>query len=748
MTVAPDSIKFYYWDGSEWVDITGYVRSGPGVGGFWAMKTNKHDDRLAQAGEMRMTLDNRAGKFDPDGASVLTGFAKNTKVKMVITYDATPWCRFYGTVGSITFSDPNVSEHTANVTVVDFMGYFYRKTLSNQSIETYKRGGYIAAAIVDAVGQTPLATSYDTGDYEFPAAFDSMTQKTSAAAELNKLVLSENGYFYCKHDRVNGETLVFEAESTRNALRTVAQIPLLVADCGDLLMANSATDHILMAGSATDKIILNEAQDADFDGLAKSYQRSHGDNILNKISVTAYPKRIDTSQQTLYSLGTPMRLDAGETKTITVRYQNASTKESCNAITSLMSQPVVTTDYLMNSKNDGTGTNLTTSLTVTVVYYTSEAQVTLTNSSENKGFVTRLYLKGYGIYQDSSTKATAEDAASQEDYGIAELNIEQQYRRNTADSESMIYRMLYSEKDPHTRLESVTFIANKSEKAMLAFLALDIGDMVHLTQSTLGVDDDYYIQGIEFNISEGDLIMFKWILVLAVALGVALSPVSIEFDNTAGQNVLFNNQIDALEQKTIMLTFDMDSFGDTAKSQYLVSKAPAWWVFIGTSSEKIYFYNGFSSAIGTWATDNSSFSAGLHDIAITYDASSSANAPIIYLDGSSINVNTITPPAGDYERDNGIPVVIGSHGSSTKSPDGNVYNVRIYNRVLSAGDIATETATPGTITDGLVFSGVHVPSFMETYYDGRVLAAGDKIFEQISLFVGTPNGSPIANLLP
>lgn len=92
--------------------------------------------------------------------------------------------------------------------------------------------------------------------------------------------------------------------------------------------------------------------------------------------------------------------------------------------------------------------------------------------------------------------------------------------------------------------------------------------------------------------------------------------------------------------------------------------------------------NGTSSTAGTlrfnamgWATTGGTFtipgptaSAAWHHLAITYNASSTANKPIIYLDGTLQTVTTATTPAGTYTFADGAPLYIGSDSSGNFAP--------------------------------------------------------------------------------
>lgn len=755
MTVKPDSITWYYWDGDSWEDITGYVRIRPAVSCKWGMATNSHTDKLAKTGEMRMTLDNRSDQFDPANAGVLTGWGINAKVKMEVTYDGRTRVKFHGRVDSIRFSDPHVNERTAAVTVTDFMGYLYDTTIGEMSIETYKRGGVLVDALVDATGQTPLATDYDEGDYLFDAAYDTMTTTTKAAAEINKIVLGENGYFYCRHD---GETLVFEAESARHAGRTVANVPILESLSGFLLKGGSATDKVLLAGSATDRIILNEAETADVDSGVKKFFRTHGEDMLNRVKVTAHPKRVDTAVQTIYSLGTPIMLIPGETKQVTVTYANASTKERCNAISELCSQPVATTDYLMNRNKEGTGTNDTAYLLVDVEFFTSNAVVTLTNTNLYTGYVTRLYLKGYGVYQDSKVDSVAENEESKTLYGIHELSIDQQYQRDVKMGEAMANRILNMEMNPRTKLEKITMIANISAFMMFSFLVIDIGDLVKVTEASLDLADNYYVQGIEASIRGGDVIEYSWILkepdkVLTEEL--SYTDISIEFTNVALQKVMFLSEgTSDLPEKTIMLEVDLDGFGDTGatRNDLVASSGFYWDLYIGPLNERIGFAQiDNMGGLCYWVTADSTVDTGVHHYAVTYDNRLATNDPIVYIDGVSSAVSEVSgPPVVPAAAETADGVSIGSSPSwgGSKSVDGKIRYVKIYNRILSALEVAAEYATPGSVTSGLVFSAPAVMTEALSDYEDLVLTPGKKVFDSTGNVLGTAYLSPVARLIP
>ena len=771
--MATPTITWYYYDGDSWEDMTAYVLT-TGVSARYGMATNKTLDRLARPGAMQMKLKSLSGEFDPDDADCLTGWAINTKVKLVITYGGYSAVKWYGYVSKIQMIDNSQHEHIAQVTVSDWMRFASDFTITQQSIETYKRGDQVVDTTVDAVGHTPQATEYAVGDYEFEASFDSMTVKTKAATELNKIVLSEGGYFYNRHDRTTGEKLVFENATYRNGLRTLSKLPELSTSY--LLKAGSATDHVLLAGT-TDKVLLNTVTDAHMNGIGERYERSHGENILNKVKVTAYPKRVDTEIQRLYNLGDVIKLGSGETKTINVRYQNFTTKESCNAITSLMEQPVATTDYLMNTKRDGTGTDITSDLTVSVVYRTAEAEVTLTNNSGYKGKVTRLRLNGYGIYQDSSVKVVVEDSVSQGVYSEAELNIEQQYQRDTEMGNLWAGKIIASEKNPRTVLNKVTFAANKSEARMLAFLALDIGDLVKITESGLNIDYYYYINGVEFSITAGNIITYSWVLSEqepSLANG-GLSLIAVEFADyetenpdvptevTSSNRLTFGNVPELIDLPQMTITAWVYMNVDPATGELHGQDILTGWVddaggFQLTLADGGDFYYGagftkvYSIGGGYW-NHNVGLATGYWElVSVSID-----NSSVALVMGNSVGVTAeITPPSGNVGSWDGMDLCIGNiistdEGTNLKRPLlGKITDVRVYNRALSVAEIgAIYTAGVGgaNTSEGLIFNAPYVRTSDLAHYTDLAMTESDTVIDAIGGYVGTPKDSPTARLL-
>lgn len=732
------TITWEYYTGSAWVNISSYVLRGQSYASY-GISTNRHNDRLAKTGELQITLNNQTRVFDPENTSTLTGFGKNTKLKLTITFDSVTKI-FYGTIGNITFNDTFPNDATASIAVFDFMQYLYNFTLTQESIQTDKRADQVINTILTSIGHTPLDENMDAGNNVFDAAFDSVSGSTKAATEANKAVLSEGGYLYVKKDQTYGETLVFENSTSRNGFNEVTKIPKSINDCVPLLDQN---DNELL--DQNDVVLYaDESEDCDINGTAKFYSRTYGEQIVNKVTISAYPKRTDDTEQTLYSLGSPLYVGAGETKTFTARYQNATTKESCNAITSLMVAPVATTDYLANTAKGATsGTNLTASFTVTATYYTSEVSYSVTNGSTKNGWLNMCKARGYGVYQDSQIEKVIEDTASQTAYGVQELNFDQRYQRDIIQGERDGNAILYMDKDPHTRLESVTIDANVSDKHMMAFLKTDIGDLVRIRYSTLELDDYYYVQGISFTVESGFVLRYTWLLKTAYPLLLNMTPVILEKTELgSGYIKQYLPSFYNAEYKTIIASVKFTSASDYVEIIKMGNAlGTGFKVQVNSYAGKLYleFTRGYSVVRGLYYTGQ--IAATITDwntIAVKFNTHDKS-APELYINGVSCAVTTgITPDGDDGLNDTSDTYRFLTDGDST------VYlkQIKMYEVGLTDIEIAADAA--GTlITRGIVYYGTYVRNADVSHYTDLLLTTSDALINGAYGEVSMPTGNTI-----
>ena len=113
----------------------------------------------------------------------------------------------------------------------------------------------------------------------------------------------------------------------------------------------------------------------------------------------------------------------------------------------------------------------------------------------------------------------------------------------------------------------------------------------------------------------------------------------------------------------------------------------------------INFGHGFTGGRGWWRIPNASISLGnWQHIAIAYDSSSAGNDPAIYINGNPVTVIETDSPSGNYRSDAAINLRLGNYaGGTTHTFDGVIDDARIYDRRLSAAEIAEIATLPGPL---------------------------------------------------
>ena len=892
-----------YYTGAAWVDITAECMRNPFIA-TWGMVDNNPLTFMADTGGMTFTLNNVAGHYSPETATVSTGWAKGTPIQLILTYDTIPYVRFRGRVDTLVFHHEINDVKSVDVNCLDWLDFAAKYPLTNPQVANYITGDVAINTIIAAMPIKPVTQALDVGAYSYPSLLDAVSVRTTAYEEFNKLALSEMSYCYLRHDKVNGEMFVFENNIHRPGTAPLSVVPKMIAASGFILKASSATDYILKAGISNailnpgfetaggggadifaswdesagtgtitnegavvhsgahalkftagaswwttlvvqysitvvplskyrikfwtrgdgthagnwyiartsdssyiipiaetgvpgavytqvitdftvpagcvsiyivflatvtnggicyfddvelfcvDKLIPDLVDLASFTDNALSIESNYGENITNRFVINTYPKTIDTGAVILYNLGKAIKIASGATKTVTGKYRNPIGGKEISGIN--MIAPVATTDYLMNTKADGSGTDTTADLVVVCTYDSSKPTYALTNNNAAVGWVTYLKARGYGIYQDDTLTVTLENATSQTAYGVNDLTLEQTYQQDTDLGTLIGGEVLEYNKTPHTKINSITFNANLSMFTMQAFLNIDVGSLVQIIDTPYAISDWFYVHGVSFSLEIGGQLNATWIVKKAASIASGgLTPIGVTFNHANSDALDYGSLTAVTLLKKISISVWMNATG-AEPSTYIFSSYDAnsgFYVvysrFGGAHNDVLIYSNCFSSP-SQYNTHNVVPDATLFHCIITYDLSALSPA-IIYIDGASVAVDTISTPSGNFTPPAVSNFVIGSNfspaGIYPGTFNGLIKDMRIYNRILTATEVTaiynggTPSATAGT-TQGMIFQGPCVRTGELTRYVGATLTADLPVLDNVNGYVGTINGSP------
>lgn len=142
----------------------------------------------------------------------------------------------------------------------------------------------------------------------------------------------------------------------------------------------------------------------------------YSDKVYNHVTVKAQP-RIVLAEQTIYEATNTIEVPAGESSFFITLENPLST----------LSTPSATTNWTANSARDGSGSNVTASVDVTLTNFIDSIKVSINNTSGNIAYLQTLLLEGEPAVVEKVIEEVAEDTASQEEYGILPLVIENDF---------------------------------------------------------------------------------------------------------------------------------------------------------------------------------------------------------------------------------------------------------------------------------------------------------------------------------
>jgi hypothetical protein len=252
-------------------------------------------------------------------------------------------------------------------------------------------------------------------------------------------------------------------------------------------------------------------------GLGASISR---DDIISRLQVVTHPKRKDTSDQVLFTLrdttvstDSTISIGAGETKdTLVCPYTDPADRNHRIGGTSMVN-PVATTDYLLNASADGSGTDLTANLSVSVTFAANAAFVSLTNTGGASGFVTFLQLRGRGIYDEQGVISEATSSTAEDDFGEQAITYDMPYQSDPdVGAGASRYFLALLESQAVNLDAPMVFAANSSSTLMTQALVREPGDRIGLAEAATGLTTTtgFFIQSCEGELAEGGILTMGW----------------------------------------------------------------------------------------------------------------------------------------------------------------------------------------------------------------------------------------------
>ena len=457
-------------------------------------------DRIAGTGTLTFGLNNsasnaagEAGSYSPGHTNAISGWDLGCEIQLKIAYDGTDYYKFSGTLISI---EPDAGQYRRQGVVcqaVDYIDDCARAKVRNVTIQSNKRADQLIDTLVtSSISKQPNATSYAEGQSTFVTSLDNLLDaETTVIQALNDCVVSELGYLYVKGDTTQGGTLTFEDRHARPKKG-----------------AASATFNNTMG--------------------TLSVGRSRSD-LINRVYVVVHPRTTDASNTVLFELtstATTPSVPSSNTITLNCPFRESSINAYRVAASSLVT-PVSGTDWVANSAADGTGSNLTSDVTVAIENQAANsAELTITNANTTTtAYLTTLQLRGTAVRDVTETVMSAQDTGSSFSYGEIDSRIDMKYESNAGEFGNEIAKWILNVyKDPRYVIKEFGLQSNKSAYLMTHSLAREPGDKITLSEAMTGItassgaaEVGYFINGVSMTITIPGTIKTSWILAPATS---------------------------------------------------------------------------------------------------------------------------------------------------------------------------------------------------------------------------------------
>ena len=518
-----DSIACEFYLQGKWVDLNDYRLQAAGITGSMGIRSSNPIDRVASTGQLTLVLHNVNNLFTPGHANCMSGFQSGMRFRLRLTYEGRTRTRFYGLVPPDGIEIGTTQFMTVTrVKVLDYMEQMAIHQLDLPAYTTDKRLEQVVALILANMPIQPLSVSYGTGRSTFKSVFDTLRDKTRAMQEVSKATLSELGYVYVKQTTDSDEVLTVENRGFRSG-KALAQVSVIDSPTADIRITQAGDTRITQAGDVRETQDEFPTVDAVFNNNYRGVEVKHAESYYNQVDSKAYPRKVDTSDVVLFALERPLEIGAYQTVTMKGRFRDPNQEAQTVAALSTVA-PVSGTDYIFNTEEDESGSNITSDLSVTAVYGANGVDYTLTNTGAITGYVTQLQARGKGVYIYRPVETLREDETLVANDGARTLNLDLPYQDDPLQTTDIAVALLEKYKNKRTEIKSVTFIANRNDNTVRpdvdvnyyqdyllnAFMDLQVGDKIKVVAPSVGIEQDCFIQSIDFTITSGDIVTYTY----------------------------------------------------------------------------------------------------------------------------------------------------------------------------------------------------------------------------------------------
>ena len=161
-----------------------------------------------------------------------------------------------------------------------------------------------------------------------------------------------------------------------------------------------------------------------------------------------------------------------------------------------------TTDYLANDAADGSGTNRTANISVSLTKRAQSMDIALTNGHSGTIYITKLQAQGHKVVTKDAFEVVASDSTSQTTYGRRTYPHPGKFIPDSEEAQNWADFHLSAWKDA-VPLVRLTMVGNRSSATLTDIMSRNISDLVTVTATNdagLGVSEGFFLENMHHSI--------------------------------------------------------------------------------------------------------------------------------------------------------------------------------------------------------------------------------------------------------
>lgn len=426
-----------------------------------------NDQGIYQVSQVSLSLNNDSGIFTPENpAGALYGLLRpDTPAHITATHNATDYTLWTGYAQRWTAERFRIGEGRARLECWDLAAYLKNITGINVLLSTSRDTDAALTAIMTAAGLDSGDADFDDGQQDLPYHW---ARNQDALTALMEAARSEMGGLLW----VNAAgQLRFEARNSR--------------------LGTSADDTW---GDGTNV----QPEDVQYELV--------DDDTITSASVQAsiYATGLADTEVLRFSRGKDTRPTADSIAIAAGgRYGPVDVDYAGFVALAAITTPAAVTDYLGNTAANGSGTDKTSALTVTVTDLGAGARIQIDNTDAGTVYVTKFRLRGQpaGIPIENPNYVFTKSIPGVK--ALRGIEVKLPWVADTAKARDLAYALLRTYRMPYPRV-TLSFPWDNDD-TVAAMLGVEIGWLVAFADSdglpyTSGVDDWWYVERIQHTI--------------------------------------------------------------------------------------------------------------------------------------------------------------------------------------------------------------------------------------------------------